>query len=78
MPFKNLVIDSCDAEGGAKIAGRECGTLSHVLGGIDMGWYAAHHKPCYELRVLLKVGTSLVDVAAVQELDEDWRWEQEE
>lgn len=53
-------------------------TVSHVLEGIDMGWYTAHHKPCYELRVLLKLGSSLVDVAAVQELGEDWRWEQEE
>lgn len=72
MPFKNLVIDSCDAEGGARIAGREYGTLQVIsLERIDIGWYAARHKSFYEQRILLKVGTSLMDIAAVQELRED-------
>ena len=43
-----------------------------------MGWHAARHKLFYEHRILLKVGTSLMDIAAVQELGEDWWWEQEE
>lgn len=72
MPFKNLVIDSCGAEGGARIAGREYGTLQVIfLERIDMEWYAACHKPFYEHGILLKVGTSLMDIAAVQELCED-------
>lgn len=39
-----------------------------------LGWGA---EPCCECRALLKVGTSLMDMAAVQELGEHLWWEQE-
>lgn len=78
MPFKNLVIENCDAEGGTrKSRAGEWDPASHLLG-IDMKGHTACHKPCYEYRILLKVGTFLRDIASVQGLDDDWQWEQEE
>lgn len=39
--------------------------VSHFLAGLDMGWDA---ESCCERRALLKMGTSLMDIAAVQEV----------
>lgn len=49
--------------------------VSHLLDGLDMGWGS---EPCCGHRALLKVGTCLMDITAVQELGEHWWWEQEE
>lgn len=48
--------------------------VCQLLEGLDMGWGA---EPCCECRALLKVGTSPMDISAVQELGEHWWWEQE-